>query len=124
MNIKKLIIVPLLSISTSFLFISCDSEQNIRIPRVFSHDEVPDEVKNRPMVVKLDKDTDDSWPRLGDVPRKPKDFPSKAQYNKEMDDLMATRSEAGKLKEQFDAEQQLDDILDTTRALDSKEIVE
>ncbi|MCL2473458.1 MAG: hypothetical protein FWF23_00920 [Alphaproteobacteria bacterium] len=112
MNIKRLIIIPLLSI----LFISCSSEQSIqapRIPRVFSHDQVPDEVKNKPMIVNVDKNTDDSWPRLGDVPGKPKDFPTKAQYNQEMDDLMATRLEAEMLKEQFDFEQ-----------LESKEILE
>ena len=121
MNIRRLIIL-LLSISSSTLFISCGDAQTIRaphIPQVFSHDEVPDEVKDKPMIVNVDRNENDSWPRLGDVPRKPKDFPTKAQYTKEMDDLIATRSEAKKLKEQFDTEQ-----LDNTEALVPKEIVE
>ena len=107
MNIGKPIILPLIIISTGILLSSCSSERSMQIPKVpqfFSHDEVPDEVKNKPMIVNVDKKTDDSWPRLGDVPRKPKDFPSKTQYNKEMDDLISSRSEAEKLKEQFDKE--------------------
>jgi len=96
MNIKILVLMPVLSI----FLISCEMNAP-KVPRVLSYDEVPDEVKETPIIVNIDRNTNKEYPKLGNIPRKPTDFPTREQYTKDMDDLLESRSEAQSLKENF-----------------------
>ncbi len=87
-------IVPLLSF---FLLAGCDS---IHVPNLFGHDEVPDEVKAQPRLVETPPPSLDeiNWPRLGDVPFKPRNFSAKALYDRSMEELESERVEAETIK--------------------------
>ncbi|MDD3029016.1 MAG: hypothetical protein PHS57_01855 [Alphaproteobacteria bacterium] len=69
-----------------FLLAGCD---RVHIPRLFSPDEVPGDVKEEPLTVRLPAETegDDQWPRLGDVPFKPKDFVTKEESSRLIETL-------------------------------------
>jgi len=88
-------IVSLLCI---FLLTGCDG---IHMPNFFGHDEVPDEVKAQPHQFDVPEPSTEekNWPRLGDVPFKPKDFSPKPDYDKAMDELEHDRSDAEAAKE-------------------------
>jgi hypothetical protein len=76
-----------------FLLAGCGG---IYVPNVFGHDEVPDEIKAQPRLVEAPtpQADDTEWPRLGDVPFKPKDFSPKPVYDHYMNELEYHRSEA------------------------------
>ena len=67
------------------------------------HDEVPDEIKAQPRLVETPPPLTDgkAWPRLGDVPFKPKDFSSKAVYDRDMSELEHHRFEAETAKREM-----------------------
>jgi len=77
-------------LASFFLLCGCES---IYIPNFFGDDEVPDEVKEQPRFVEIPMTEEEAktWPRLGDVPSKPKDFSPKPVYEKSMDDLALER---------------------------------
>ncbi|MFA5040844.1 MAG: hypothetical protein WC464_04330 [Bdellovibrionales bacterium] len=83
-----------------FLLVGCESISSIHIPNFLGEDEVPDDVKNQSRFVEVEDDREDNkeWPRLGDVPFKPKDFTPKAEYNQSMTELDNQREEAEALK--------------------------
>jgi hypothetical protein len=66
------------------------------VPNFWGHDEVPDEVKAQPRLLEVPPPSTEEkdWPRLGDVPFKPKDFSPKPAYDQEMNELEQDRSEA------------------------------
>lgn len=81
-----------------FLTVGCDT---LGLPDLTRHDEVPDEVKAMPRQVTIPAETEyEDWPRLGDIPSKPKNFPPKAEYNHYMDELQHHRAEADALKKE------------------------
>ena len=66
------------------------------IPDITRYDYVPPEVKAQPRLVETPPplSPDQAWPRLGDVPFKPKDFSPKPVYLHYMDELDFERVEA------------------------------
>ncbi len=90
-NMKRAssIMIPVMSF---FLLAGCES---LGIPNIFGEDEVPEEVKARPSVLAPPVFAkQQTWPRLGDVPSKPKDFTQPQNYNKSMDELESQRRDA------------------------------
>ncbi|MDD4616816.1 MAG: hypothetical protein PHW76_06875 [Alphaproteobacteria bacterium] len=88
------IMIPLASF---FLLAGCDA---LGLPNIFGEDDVPQEVKQQSRAVLAPPvfAGQQSWPRLGDVPSKPKDFISKEDANKSMDELEVQRSESETVK--------------------------
>lgn len=75
----------------------CDS---LSIPNFFGPDQVPPEVKNAPRIVAsppLDK-SDESWPRLGDVPGRPKNLTPTSEYERDVQELQQERAESEAVK--------------------------
>jgi hypothetical protein len=85
------------------LLTGCDSF-NIHNPTL--HDQVPDSVKAQPLVVETAPPVPPStpYPRLGDVPTKPKDFSPKPVYEHYMDEMEYDRTQAQEEKKQIDQE--------------------
>jgi len=81
-----------------FLLAACDS---IHVPDVTGHDEVPPAVKAEPRLVEQPPPLtgNEPWPRLGDVPFKPKDFSTQPVYNHYMNELEYDRGEADAAKQ-------------------------
>jgi len=81
------------------LLMGCDS---LGLPNLTHHDEVPAEAKAVPRLVEVPPATtqDMAWPRLGDVPFKPKDFSTKPVYEHYIDELEFHRAEAEEAKKQ------------------------
>lgn len=94
----------IVSLACFFLLVGCES---IYVPKIFGEDEVPPEVKAQPRLVEVapPASDQDKWPRLGDVPSKPKDFSTKSEYDQSMDRLLEDRqaSEEAKRKTLRDA---------------------
>jgi len=89
--------LSIVSLASIILLAGCESIQSIHIPNLLSsEDEVPDEVKDQPRFVEipLTPEEEAAWPRLGDVPFKPKDFSTPSAYNKTMNELKQDRVEA------------------------------
>ena len=86
-----------------FLLAGCDS---LGLPNLLRHDEVPPEIKAAPRLVEVPSPSaeDQAWPRLGDVPFKPKDFSPKPVYDQDMDELEFHRDEAEAAKRKALAE--------------------
>ena len=79
-----------------FLLVGCSA---IGLPDLTRHDEVPDEVKALPRQVSIPtEDEGQGWPRLGDIPSKPKDFPTPTVYKQHMEEMEFHRSEAEEAK--------------------------
>ncbi|MDR3425165.1 MAG: hypothetical protein P4M13_08895 [Alphaproteobacteria bacterium] len=80
-----------------FLVTGCDT---LGLPDLTRHDEVPSAVKAEPRLVETPPPvTEESpWPRLGDVPFKPKDFSPTPVYNHYMSQLEYDRAEAAAAK--------------------------
>lgn len=76
-----------------FVLAGCDA---LGIPDLTRHDEVPPAVRAEPRLVgSPTADVQESgWPRLGDVPAKPKDFSPPPVYGHYMDELDYDRGEA------------------------------
>ncbi len=87
------------TVASSIVFLSCifilSGCEDIYVPNFFGPDEVPDEVKARPRHFNVAPPSVDEpdWPRLGDVPAKPKDFSTKNTYERTIDELEAHRAE-------------------------------
>ncbi|MDE1901465.1 MAG: hypothetical protein KGI37_07470 [Alphaproteobacteria bacterium] len=65
------------------------------IPDIFAPDQVPQSARDEPQIVVAKPVAPDTpWPRLGDVPSKPKDFSTKPVYDNEMNQLTADRAQA------------------------------
>ena len=80
----------------SFFVISLTacSDQNAKMPDVFSGIEVPDDVLNEPRLVAAPTQADlanKSYPRLGDVPSKPTDFSKPDVIDRERDEMVSER---------------------------------
>jgi hypothetical protein len=81
----------MMSLLGFFVLSGCES---IGLPNIFAHDQVPESVKQQPSVLVFPPPADDrDWPRLGDVPFKPKGFSSKQDYEQSMDELERQRYE-------------------------------
>ena len=80
-------------LSSILLLTGCDT---LGLPNLSHHDEVPPEAKAMPRLVEVPPPTtqDTPWPRLGDVPFKPKDFSTKPIYEYNMDEMARERGEA------------------------------
>ena len=90
--------------SCIFILAGCDS---LGLPSgVLHHDEVPPEVKAEPRLVETPPPIpdDEAWPRLGDVPFKPKDFSTQPVYNHYMNELEFHRDEAETTKKKAQEE--------------------
>ena len=89
----------ILFLSCFFLLTGCDS---LRLPQIFEHDEVPVEIKAAPRLVETPPPStgDEEWPRLGDVPAKPKDFSAKPVYERHMNELESDRADAERIKKE------------------------
>ncbi len=97
-------------LTSFFLLAGCDS---LGLPNLLRHDEVPPEVKAVPRTLEAPPLAmeDNTWPRLGDVPFKPKDFSPKPVYDHYMDELEFHRDEAEAAKKKALAEDPvLDDV--------------
>ena len=83
----------IVSLLCFFLLTGCE---NFYVPNVFGDDEVPDEVKEQPRFIEIpaSEEDDKAWPRLGDVPFKPKDFSPQTTYENSMSELERNRLEA------------------------------
>lgn len=83
----------IIALASFFLVAGCDS---VHVPNLLGPDEVPDEVKAQPRAVQtyVLPAENEKWPRLGDVPFKPKDFTPKAVSEQEIRELEQARSEA------------------------------
>lgn len=70
--------------------------ESLKVPKFFADDQVPQLIKDEPRLVSSPLPTTEkqSWPRLGDVPSKPKDFSTKPVYDHDMDELAADREDA------------------------------
>jgi hypothetical protein len=80
---------------------ACDS---IKWPHVYGPDEVPQEVKDAPRKVNLPPPTeaDETYPRLGDVPSRPKDFASPSAIDKTKREMEGERQKAGQILQNKD----------------------
>ncbi len=99
-----------------FLLGGCASIENVYIPNVFGDDEVPEEVKAQPGFIVIEGEPEEaiepviidekesadgeSWPRLGDVPFKPKDFTPPEEYDQTMAKMENDRAEADEARAQ------------------------
>jgi hypothetical protein len=82
----------IVSLLCFFLLTGCE---NFHVPNVFGEDEVPDEIKDQPRFIEIPASEEEKgWPRLGDVPFKPKDFSPKTTYEDSMSELERNRLEA------------------------------
>jgi hypothetical protein len=88
-------------VSLMCFFLLCGCEE-IHVPNFFGHDEVPDEIKAEPRVLDIapPSTNDEDWPRLGDVPFKPKDFSPKVTSDHYMNELEFHRAEADVAKKE------------------------
>jgi len=103
---KFLILTPSIVLMSCILMLAgCDS-LNLRNP--FLADQVPPEAKAEPRLVGSPPPptaTDaQTWPRLADVPFKPKDFSPKPAYDHYMDELEYDRAESDADKKRVEAE--------------------
>jgi hypothetical protein len=90
-----------LSIALMFSFFLLAGCETLHLPNLTHHDEVPPEVKAQPMLIATPPPQGDpaGWPRLGDVPFKPKDFSPQPVYDHYMDELEFHRDEAEDAKQ-------------------------
>lgn len=66
--------------------------------------EVPDEVLNAPRPLSPPPPSANAaWPRLGDVPSHPKDFPPQAEINREMQQMEWYRTDSGAAPQQTES---------------------
>jgi len=77
----------------------CDS---VYVPSVFEADEVPPEVKAAPRFVASPPPSqkEESWPRLGDVPGRPKNLTPAADYERAVQELQQERAESEAVKKE------------------------
>lgn len=81
---------------------SC-SDSDVKLPKVFGN-EVPPEVLAEPRVVPtapLSTDSPGSWPLLGDVPPRPKDFTPPPLINAAKTEMENDRDEARRLQQDY-----------------------
>jgi len=108
-NLKSVFITLLTTIALlamSGLLAGCD-DMDLSTPHVFgaSNSEVPPEVLAEPRLVSTPPTNiayDKSWPRLGDVPAKPRDFSSQDDIDTAMKEMQTDRTEGQKLKYTYD----------------------
>lgn len=76
--------------------------QDLGIINIFAHDQVPQAAHDQPRMVEQppEETGHEAWPRLGDVPFKPKDFSPKPVYDHYMDELSTDRADAQAVKKQ------------------------
>src|ERR1700733_9212514 len=74
---------------------ACDAINNIQWPHVYGPNEVPADVLNepRPITVPPPVPEDATYPRLGDVPSKPKNFTPQPQIDQTKQQMDVERSE-------------------------------
>jgi hypothetical protein len=76
----------------------------VGLPDLMAHDEVPSEIKAMPRDVAVPTEADlAAWPRLGDVPAKPKTFSPKPVYEQAMDELLYEREEGERMRQEAEA---------------------
>ncbi len=82
------------------MFLLCGCEE-LGLHNPLAEDQVPDRVKEQPLLVERASPPPDdaAWPRLGDVPFKPKDFSPKLVYDHYMNELEFDRAESGQAKQ-------------------------
>lgn len=83
----------------SLLLTGCGGNGPSTLPHVFSGSEVPSDVLLEPRLVPVPKTgdiSDQSWPRLGDVPAKPKTFSPQPVLEQSVDELEFDRTQARK----------------------------
>ena len=94
LRFAKLLALPLLLLSACSGF-----------PHIFSGNEVPPEVITAPRpVMRPAPAADATYPRLGDVPSKPTDFPSDSAIAEDKNNLQQGRTEGKALHRQHDAQ--------------------
>ncbi len=78
----------------------CTAGCGLYVPRLFEHDEVPPEIKNAPRLVQVPPETktEESWPRLGDVPGRPKNLTPQDVYERHVEELQQERAESEAVK--------------------------
>jgi hypothetical protein len=79
------------------------SDSDIQLPKVFGN-EVPEEVLDQPRVVPtapLTTDSPSSWPLLGNVPPRPKDFTPPPLINATKTEMENDRDEARQLQQDY-----------------------
>jgi hypothetical protein len=97
---KSFSLAPSIMCFLSLLCLSgCDS---LGLRDLFAQDQVPPAVKSEPMLVSTIPPTtkEQTWPRLGDVPFKPKDFSPQIVNDHYMNELEYHRDEAVVAKSQ------------------------
>jgi len=68
----------------------------------YSSNEVPQNVLNEPRVVSPPSSTNQGWPRLGDVPPRPKDFPAVGAVDQAKRDMEDDRAESHVIREDIE----------------------
>ena len=91
--------------ATAFLLLalaSC-SDRDVKLPHVFSGNEVPPEVMSEPRTVPVPTSEPDrtSWPLVGTVPSKPKDFTPQSTIDATKTEMENDRNDAQLLQHQY-----------------------
>jgi hypothetical protein len=87
--------VKIASLFAAALLISLAACDDFETPHIRNASDIPPEVLAEPRIVPQATETDiETWPRLGDVPDKPKNFSSSRQINKTIQQLKQDRAEA------------------------------
>ena len=93
-----------ISLMSVFLLAAC-GETDIKLPKVFGDSEVPSEVLNAPRVVPAPPQATEArtWPRLGDVPSRPKDFTPQATIDAAKAEMESDRADAQQRQQEYQA---------------------
>jgi hypothetical protein len=103
---RKSALIRALALSAAMLALNaCDSFEKIDWPHVYGPNEVPESVVSEPRAVAtlppLPHDT--TYPRLGDVPLRPKNFSTPAMIDQTKQDMDAQRYQADEMKVEYES---------------------
>jgi len=86
------------------LSLAACADSSVNLPHVFEGNEVPPEVVAAPRVVPQAAPINRAvWPRLGDVPSKPKDFTPQSVIDAAKDEMANDRDDALRLQQDYQA---------------------
>jgi hypothetical protein len=94
-----------IKITMALIVLSLASCGDARLPKVFGGSEVPSEVLNEPRAVPAPPPQTGPtvWPRLGDVPSKPKDFTPQLTIDAAKQEMQNDRADAERLQQDYQA---------------------
>ncbi len=101
---KSAFIKGLTAVLLALSLAACD-DLDIKTPEVFGGTEIPPDALSEPRLVAQPEPntvTDQSWPRLGDVPSKPTNFSSKEAIQQSMQQMEDGRAEGRRLNEEYE----------------------